>query len=276
MCNNILQFAHVFAWCREHGRQAVSIRFAYKYQYFRICQTRYHNFLTYVAAKLAAKFSLIPTLDFDVEYQTTEAGMDRLMQRHKTMLVDGWSVHFCDLFQKHLAEIKELFAFLPQVEQEAQLRMMPWLTREGCICLGIHIRRGDYTRFLGGRFYYDDATMQRLIREFCRLFPEKTVAVFVCGNDDQLNQDSYRRVVPEARFVFPQGNPGEDLCLLSHCDYLIGAPSTFSLVASMYRDLPIYWIREPEAPLTAQSFSRFDVLFRKIEEVFGPVTATFR
>ena len=77
--------------------------------------------------------------------------------------------------------------------------------------------------------------------------------------------------MPEVRFVFPKGNPGEDLCLLSHCDYLIGAPSTFSLVASMYRDLPLYWIRQPEATLSEQSFSRFDVLFRKIEEVFGPV-----
>ena len=148
---------------------------------------------------------------------------------------------------------------------------MPWLTREGCVCLGVHIRRGDYARFLGGRYFYDDATMQRLIREFSQLIKGKTVVAFVCGNDPGLDEEAYRRAVPEVRFVFPKGNPGEDLCLLSHCDYLIGAPSTFSLVASMYRDLPLYWIRQPEATLSEQSFSRFDVLFRKIEEVFGPV-----
>ena len=31
MCNNILQFGHVYAWAREHDRKAVSMRFAYKY-----------------------------------------------------------------------------------------------------------------------------------------------------------------------------------------------------------------------------------------------------
>ena len=64
--------------------------------------------------------------------------------------------------------------------------------------------------------------------------------------------------------VFPDGNPGEDLCLLSHCHYLIGAPSTFSLVAAMYRDLPLYWIEDADAPLTEASFRRFDDLFQHI------------
>ena len=45
MCNNILQYGHVYAWAREHRRRSVSMRFAYKYPYFHICHTRYHNFV---------------------------------------------------------------------------------------------------------------------------------------------------------------------------------------------------------------------------------------
>ena len=56
--NNILQYAHVYAWAREHGRRAVSMRFCYKYQYFKICHTPWHNFLTYLFAKYAAKIGL--------------------------------------------------------------------------------------------------------------------------------------------------------------------------------------------------------------------------
>jgi hypothetical protein len=44
----------------------------------------------------------------------------------------------------------------------------------------------------------------------------------------------------------------------------MGAPSTFTLVAAMYRDLPLYWIEEPEAVVKPQSFGRFDQLFREI------------
>lgn len=269
MCNNILQFGHVYAWARENGARAVSTRFAYKYQYFHICHTPWHNFATYALAKLAAKAHLLPTVDFDVQRQADEAGMDTLLRQHRVAWVDGWWVHFHELFDRHLDEIRSLFAFLPEVEQTAQLRMMPWLIRQEFVRLGVHIRRGDYARFLGGRYFYDDATMQRLIGEFSLLFPNRKLVVYVCSNDPQLDPENYRRAVPTAEFVFPQGTPGEDLCVLSHCDYLIGAPSTFSLVAAMYRDLPIWWIPSAKATLTDKSFSRFAELRRQIDTVFA-------
>lgn len=70
--------------------------------------------------------------------------------------------------------------------------------------------------------------------------------------------------VPDAEFIFAEGNPGEDLCLLSHCDLLAGAPSTFSLWASAYRDIPLYWIKNPTAELNQASFASFNRLFREI------------
>ena len=42
MANNMLQYGHVYAWGREHGRQTMSMRFAYKYPWFRICHTPHH------------------------------------------------------------------------------------------------------------------------------------------------------------------------------------------------------------------------------------------
>lgn len=264
MCNNILQFGHIYAWAREHDARAVSVRFAYKYPYFTICREPWHNFGVYALAKAARSLRLLPTVDFDLAPQPTEAAMSALLQCHRWAWVDGWNVHFHDLFARHRDEICRLFAFLPQVEQAAQLRMMPWLTREGYVRLGVHVRRGDYARFLGGRYLYDDATMQRLIGEFATLYTGKKVVAYVCGNDPAIDEAAYRSAVPGVTFVFPKGSPGEDLCLLSHCDYLLGAPSTFSLVASMYRDVPLFWIPRSNAQLTPDSFSRFDPLFRKI------------
>ena len=36
MCNNILQYAHAYAFGREYGIKVVSMRFAYKYRYFAL------------------------------------------------------------------------------------------------------------------------------------------------------------------------------------------------------------------------------------------------
>ena len=67
MANNMLQYGHVYAWGREHGRTTMSMRFAYKYPWFEICDTRHHNFPTYLFAKYGAKMGLIPTVHFDQE-----------------------------------------------------------------------------------------------------------------------------------------------------------------------------------------------------------------
>ena len=100
------------------------------------------------------------------------------------------------------------------------------------------------------------------IRQFLALHQGKKVNIFICGNDLELNTSLFREQLSDAHLVFPNGNPGEDLYLLSQCDYLIGAPSTFTLVASMYRDIPLCWILDADKPLQEDAFGHFDYLFQ--------------
>lgn len=257
MCNNILQYGHVYAWGREHGRATMSMRFAYKYQYFHICNTRYHNFPTYLYAKYGAKMGLFQVVCFDCEgadYQEAE----RQMKRHNTLVVEGWYARWYDLFLKYKQDIIRLFAFNKDIEQQVNTIL------DNNLRLGIHIRRGDYRNFQGGRFLYSDEQYLNVIRSFLSLFPQQQVHLYICGNDPHLDKEYYIQQLPDCKVSFPNGNPGEDLCLLSHCDYLIGAPSTFSLVAAMYRDLPLYWVEDPTLQVSQDSFKHFDYLFRHI------------
>ncbi len=261
LCNNILQFGHVYAWAREHGRKALSMRFAYKYPWFRISHTRGHNFLTYVVAKGLAGAGLLPVVSFDTP-GVVELELVAQMERKRNLVVQGWEVRFYDLFLKYKREILDLFAFLPEVEKQAE--NVRSLCRPGDVALGLHIRRGDYARWQGGRYLYSDAQYAAVVRRFAELHADRGVTVFVCGNDPTLDRDFFRRELPDVNFVFAEGNPAEDLCLLSKCDWLAGAPSTFSLVASMYRDVPLYWIKDPAKEFSDSDFDRFDNLFRVI------------
>ena len=260
MANNMLQYGHVYAWGREHGRQTMSMRFAYKYPWFQICHTRYHNFLTYVFAKYAAKWGLIPTVRFDEEnadYSREEA----MMASQKMILVGGWYARWYDLFLKYKPEILQLFAFDEAVVQKAKER----LGEKSGIHLGVHIRRGDYATFCGGRFFYSDEQYVRIIRGYYdNCCPKERLNVFICGNDPNLDKDFYRERLSDFFVHFPEGNPAEDLCLLSMCDNLIGPPSTYTLVASMYQNLPLYWIEDPDKEPTPSDFGYFDDLFRHI------------
>lgn len=272
LCNNILQYAHLYAWGREHNRKTMSMRFAYKYPYFKICKTPYHNFFCYVVAKYAAKLKLIPVVHFDDENASTTE-QEQIMLNKRYVVATGWYARWYDLFLKYKSEILKLFAFLPEVEEAAQrtLNALPdtpqpsALNPQPSIRLGVHIRRGDYKTWQNGQFYFTDEEYVRVIKSFLKNIAPNA-RIYICGNDPTLNKEYYRKELSSlpVSLTFPDGNPGEDLCLLSHCDYLIGPPSTFTLVASMYHDTPLCWLSDTSRPITAASFRHFDYLFRNI------------
>ena len=58
---------------------------------------------------------------------------------------------------------------------------------------------------------------------------------------------------------------GIGLFMLSECDYIIGPPSTYSLVATMYRDIPLCRMDQIEGDsLSLSDFRMFDYWFRRI------------
>ena len=258
MCNNILQYGHVYAWAREHGQKAISMRFAYKYRYFHICHTPWHNFIVYVLAKYTAKFGLFPVAGFHSTEDNSEAMS--LLEHHKWLVVEGWEVRFYDLFLKYKHEIISLFSFDKSIASKTAA-MVQANSRPNAIKLGIHVRRGDYKTWHGGKYYYSDEQYADVILRFASLNKDKNIDVFVCGNAPDLSGIKERAESEHVRIHCPYGNPAEDLSMLSVCDYIIGAPSTFSLVASMYHDIPLHWIFDPKAPI---AFDRFDRLFKNI------------
>lgn len=261
MCNNILQYGHVYAWAREHGRRTLSMRFCYKYQYFKICFTKYHNTLIYIAIKCAGILGLLPVASFDWDKDITNE--TRMLEQKKNLIVEGWAIRFYGLFIKYIDEIKDLFAFNDDIRKRVE-SLIRTTAPQADILLGVHIRRGDYKTWHNGKYYFDDNVYVDRIRQFTNLYPGKRITVYICGNDPSLDKKFYLDNLKALNVFFPEGNPGEDLCLLSNCDYLIGAPSTFSLVASMYKDIPLYWIEEEVNTLRKDSFSHFEVLFKTV------------
>lgn len=260
MCNNILQYGHVYSFAREHGRKVMSMRFAYKYPWFHICDTRYHNPVRYALAKGCAAAGLMPVVSYDTPGEAS-AEKERRILSSRNVMVQGWEVRFYDLFLKYADEIRDLFCFHDDV-----VHAVDPLIEDGdkTIRVGLHVRRGDYIRWNNGRYFFSDNQYAAVAARIAALHPGQKVTFYVCSNNPDLDQEVYRRTLPDAGWIFPKGNPAEDLCLLSRCDMLAGAPSTFSLVAAFYRDLPLYWIFDAAAPVTESSFGHFAELFRHI------------
>ena len=260
LCNNILQYGHLYAWGREHHRKTVSMRFSYKYQWFHICHTRHHHWLTYLYAKYAAKAGLLKVVHFDEPHADYTREEQQLMRGN--VIAEGWYARWYDLFLKYKQEIIELFQFddTVKVQPDQLLQAVP----AGTIRLGMHIRRGDYRTWYDGKFFYTDEQYISLIRRFVALFPQQQIHVFICGNDPELDEAAFRQSLPGVTLTFAKGNPAEDLYLLSQCHWLMGAPSTFTLVASMYHDVPLYWVKDAGQTFTTENFQHFNELFQHI------------
>ena len=149
LCNNILQFGHVYAWWQERKVKVIGLRFCYKYLFFRICRCMGYHLFTYLFAKYSAKARLIPKINIAGEADMAEANIRKLVSA-RFILLDGWHLRDYDAFLRWRGEIKALFSFKESLRRKVDAR----LPRE--IYLGVHVRRGDYVRWQGGKFFYTD------------------------------------------------------------------------------------------------------------------------
>lgn len=266
MCNNLLQYAHVYAWGREHGRKVISMRFSYKYRYFKICHTPLTSFALYLLAKFAAALKLLPTASFKYSDCDKEA-LERMMLQHRNIVVAGWFVRYYDLFMKYIEEIRDLFT-LDEEFREPVERKFKEIEDGSPLRLGVHIRRGDYKEWSGGRFYYDDGTYCRFISSFRKVFPDRKVYVYLSTNDPEVSAEKYAELTGSEHVYNMRGSGPEDLYMLSQCDYVIGPPSTFSVVATMYGKALFLRMDTPdESRISKESFRDFDYWFRRINEL---------
>lgn len=101
----------------------------------------------------------------------------------------------------------------------------------GNIVVGVHVRRGDYKQFYGGRYYFSDEEYVRFIEMARWSLPKGSR--FIMVSDEALDEDLFRQKGLDVT-VFHGNDFREDLVALSMCDYIMGPWSTFSWWAAFY------------------------------------------
>ena len=99
--------------------------------------------------------------------------------------------------------------------------------------VGVHMRRGDFRTYCGGRFFYSDAEIDDFMSQLCELFGNDTR--FFISSNEAISDVFYKKYhVIECS----NSKPVEDLYSLSKCDYILGPYSSFSSWASFYNNVP--------------------------------------
>ena len=124
------------------------------------------------------------------------------------------------------------------------------------INIALHIRRGDYIGYNGVCFYYSDEVYLNKVKELCKIIKTNNIRLIICTNDSELNKDFYLSEYPDT--VFSKESFTTDHQLMAACDYIIGAPSSFSMWASFLGQTPCMHIYKPDAELTKKDFVIFE------------------
>lgn len=121
------------------------------------------------------------------------------------------------------------------------------------VIIGVHIRRSDYRWFKGGAYFFEDSTYYKYMAELEAELRAagKSVSFLLCS-DEKLNPAHFNGL---HTFQVSGSLDVADLYALGLTDYIVGAPSTFSMWASFYGKVPLRFLQFKDEKITLNQFS---------------------
>jgi Glycosyl transferase family 11 len=184
------------------------------------------------------------------QYDINQPGFVKLAQ-HQVVIPEGWVYRDYINFKKYLPQIKNLFS--PKQEfRDAIKHEVDRARSMGDMLIGVHIRRGDYKDFNGGKWFYSNEVYINKMQEAERLFAGKQCVFIICSQEklDTNEFSGFKTVIAERPAIV-------DLYLLAECNYIFGPPSTFTGWASLYNTVPAYYMESAGEKITIDSFKEF-------------------
>lgn len=152
--------------------------------------------------------------------------------------IEGWKKRAdSQYFPNVLETIKEIYSPNRYIIDEVSRKLNKY-KEEDYLIVGVHIRRGDYKTWEGGKYFFSHEEYAQHMDSVVNLFRDKKVC-FAISTNEKYDSTLF------SRFTICELNNTtaiHDLYTLSLCDYIIGPLSTFSRWASFYGEVPLCFI----------------------------------
>jgi hypothetical protein len=273
--NRIILFAHFIANAIEYGYELYNPNFDEYCLFFD--STTNNNFDGYPITVVGKDFInlrqkkiserinfntlrylLLPSckiLKTKKRYELSDKYFLDLLERKKIIIAYGWLFRDRDNFNKYLDILKKFFSPI-----EIHARNVDRLIQncrsdqeKNKLLIGVHIRRGDYQTFQGGKYYYENSVYLKYMTQIYEIFQQeqKSVAFLLCSNE------TISEVFNQFEVYTGTGHLIEDLYCLAKCDYLMGPTSTYTSWASIYGNVPLCHLQTRDQVLQLSDFKVF-------------------
>lgn len=274
--NRLLVSAHMLALSAETGRGLINVTLPEYAKFFegpsrdllcrypprsagrpsdkaRLAAYRVVNFLARATSRLKMANPLVRSMRWahrhgNDDFDLTEPGFVAEATSTRLYFLRGYRLRGYDFFHKHADAIRAFFTPVAEVRERAEAVVADARSR-GDMLVGVHIRRGDYKTFYGGKWFYEVEQYAAVMRAVAALNPDRRVVFLICSDEKQSVEafDGLEVKLGAGRFI-------DELHMLSCCDYVLGPPSTFSRWAAFHGRTPLYILDEPTPPADMAAF----------------------
>jgi hypothetical protein len=153
-----------------------------------------------------------------------------------------------DLVEKHAQYLRD--SFKPQKFYQSKVdSFISSLRQEFSVLVGVHIRRGDYSSYRNGKWYFSNRDFLRWMEAISSFFQSDKVG-FVLASNEKLDPDEFY----PCKTIKSPGHFIVDMYSLAACDLIIGPPSTFSGWASFVGGIPICFLEDKNQKINSLDF----------------------
>lgn len=244
--NRLFQSIHYEAFCKEYGLKFESVCFENMKELYGIKKSFFAPVRKYVIAGLF-KLKLLKGYRF-AEESDTEKYQEELKNRRKSYCC-GWLFRRNDLTEKYRKEFQSKYALKESFYRDNLFVEKVLDKKEDEVVVGIHLRRGDYKNWQGGKYYFENDTFVHAMDKMKEIQKKKGKKVkFLLFSNEKLDfTESDSLMISHEQWYIDQ-------YLMSKCDYLIGPPSTFTGWASYIGEVPLYYIENKNPDLKLSDF----------------------
>jgi hypothetical protein len=242
LSNNLFQHIHINSFCRTNNIEFVNLHIE-DYEGKKHCPIKYR--LLHLFRKPLKAIGLIKVLDLD-------SGKDPFyyeseMKKNETIFVRGWSYRNMALTEKDRTYYESHFF--------KGMGSLGQLIQKGKTNVAIHIRKGDYAIWEGGKYFYEDEFYAQVIRKMKEELKENYNFI-IFTNETTLNKDFFFKIDPN--IIFSGRKEKEEHYLMHCCDYILGPPSSFSMWAAYLGNKKIFLLKEAKTNFDLSSFYTFN------------------
>jgi hypothetical protein len=159
---------------------------------------------------------------------------------------------------RHAEKIRKRLALV--VKQSEFAYISDKRIEESSLIVGVHIRRGDYKEYLGGKYFFPISMYEDLARSLVVNSSERRFVFLVCS-DEYISDNVFSGM----NWIRGPGTSLGDFYALSLCDLVIGPVSTFNRLSAFLGGIPRFEIQKPINSLRFSDFKPVEDLTYPIE-----------